>query len=626
MTVSDTRRQPRTVVRLVLLGVLLLPLLCGAVAVGFVSRTTDSGNRTVAIVGPAKPGPGDRGAKLIAALKTSPGYTWEDATATQAARKLSDRTVLAVVTIPDGFGDNSSRPGGPSTRPAAVAPTANRVTVVPSGDPADRDYARLEQAVSTTAVRVGIEGLLVSVSQSRTNLNVAALTAAGLKAAAANADGTVNDMLNTVKQLFGQTDPLVAQAQNLVAAMQQYSALIDELSGKLSTFAESMRGVTLTLGDLQNGVTTVNSGLDSVGSMLEATTAVRAQMDTVLRPIADVLRASGLPDGQRVGDQLTGLLTMVSGLDDSQNAARLDGLRVGAQLLDRQLQDLSGLLGKPVDAQTRLVDVLDLAVDRLAQIRGFMAQGDTTINQVVVQLNAAKQMVPTMESQIRGQIEQLKAVTAQLVVSLGTGVDGLPDTSAATAERLSQGGVANRSAAGSSTDTGLLRAVLALLLGALVIVLLQAATEDLLCQRGWAPRRAAIVSWALAAVLALALAALPSRYVDHRYAAALYGCAAAAVFAAVAMTTALLRLYGRVGLGLVIASIAATAAFDIGVDGDSAPGLRLLPGSYMLTGLDIAGSSGVGSALLPIVVLLACGGCAAAVRLLIPSPRRAPTS
>ncbi|MEU7137878.1 hypothetical protein ABZ942_00360 [Nocardia sp. NPDC046473] len=617
MPASDARRPVRLRVRLVLLAVLLLPLLGGAIAASFVPDSTapDGGHR-VAIVRQSTAAPAAASGTLTTALTATPGFDWQVVTATEAARRLSDRSVFAVVTIPDTFTTNSARPAGSSGRPAAGAPAGGQVQVVPSGNPTDPDYARLERAVSGTAVRVGIEGLLVSVSQSRTNLNVAALTAAGLKAAAANADGTVNDVLNSVKQLLGQTDPLIDQAQSLITALRQYTAIIDELSGKLTTFADSMRGVTLTLGDLQHGVGTMHAGLASVDTMLRDTAAVRAELNNALWPIADVLRASGLPDGQRVGDQLTGLLTMVSGLDDPQTSARIDSLQVGTQLLDSQLRDLSGLLGRPVDAQTQLVDVLDLAVGRLTDIRAFLAQGDSTINQVMAQLNDAKQLMPTMEGQIRGQLEQLKAATTQLVVSLNSGVNGLPDTSAATANRLSQNNIAASAVDSRQPSADLLRATVTLLLGALVIALLQAVTADRLTSRGWLPRRAGTASWALAVVLSLGLAVIPSHYVEHRHTLMLYGCAVVAVFAAVTMSAAVLRLFGRLGLAGLLTTIAAATTLDIGSHRDTAPGLRLLPGSYVLTGLDSAGAAGTSSTLLlPVIVLLACGGCAIAVYL-----------
>ncbi|MGK8520160.1 hypothetical protein ACRS6B_00670 [Nocardia asteroides] len=614
---SDIRRSPRLGIRLILLCVMVLPLLCGAIASQFVSDSTAAGKRKVAVVEPAAAAPDSAGGKLTAALSANRDYEWEVTSATEAARRLSDHAVLAVVTIPDTFAAAGARQGAPDGKPAG---TSGRVTVLPAGDPADPDYARLEQTVSAAALRAGIEGLLVSVSRARTNLNVASLTAAGLKAAAVNADGTVNEVLNSVKQLFGQTDPLVAQAENLVAAMHQYSALVDGLASKLQVFADSMRGVTLTLGDLQSGVSSVRDGLDAVDTMLQATATVRAEMGAVLQPIVEVLRASGLPEGQRVGDQLTGLLTMVNAAAGTQAPATINTAQVGTQLLDSQLHDMSELLGKPVDAQTSLVDLLDMAVVRLTEIRAFMQQGDATINQVMAQLDSAKELVPSMEGQIRGQLEQLKAVTAQLVVSLNTGVNGLPDTSPATVDRLSQSAGADAAAgAGRRTvDTNLLRAVLAILLGALAIVLARAVLAEWMEREGWAPLRAVVVSWTSTGLLGLALAFVPALFLDRENPLLLFACAGAAVFAAIALSAAAFRVFGRVGLVAVIASIAAVAVLDgAGRGDDAAFGIRLLPGSYVFTGLDSAGLPDSGAMLiLSVAVLIACGICAAAAYLL----------
>ncbi|MFI6774410.1 hypothetical protein [Nocardia sp. NPDC050412] len=57
------------------------------------------------------------------------------------------------------------------------------------------------------------------------------------------------------------------------------------------------------------------------------------QLRTVLVPIADALRASGIPDAQRMADQLTGLVAVTGGAADEQATAGVRGLRVGAELL-----------------------------------------------------------------------------------------------------------------------------------------------------------------------------------------------------------------------------------------------------------------------------------------------------
>ncbi|MBH0781582.1 YhgE/Pip domain-containing protein [Nocardia bovistercoris] len=603
---SDTRRRSLFGLRAVLLFVMILPLVGGAVAAHFVTESTAARSRpTVAIVKPAKAAPDSAGAKLATALTADSGYRWEVTSATEAASGLADRTVFAAVTIPDAFATGGARPGAGGGKPSASADT--RVSVLPSGDAADPDYTRLEQAVAAASVRAGIEGLLVSVSKARTNLNVAALTAAGLKAAALNADGTVNEVLNSVKQLFGQTDPLVAQAENLVAAMNQYSTLLDELTGRLSTFADGMRGVTVTLGDLQSGVSTAQSGLDAVNTMLEATATARAELGAVLRPIVDVLRASGLPDGQRVGDQLSGILTMVNGSSDGQITDGIGTLEIGAQVLDSQLQDMSQLLGRPVDARTTVVELLDLAVARLGEIRGLLRDGDTTINQVMVQLDAAQQLMPTMEGQIREQLEQLKAVTAQLVISLNTGVNGLPDTSPATAERLSNGPVTAAAQADPGPNVDLLRAMSALLLGGLAIALARPVLAERLERGGWARGRAGAAASATAGLLGLALAFVPYLFIDGG-GPLLFVCALTCVFAAIASTAAAWRLFGRIGVVAVVALIAAAVVFDVDDLGASAPGMRLVPGSYVFTGLDSSRMSGsTAMSVLSIAVLFACG-------------------
>ncbi|MEV0293858.1 hypothetical protein [Nocardia sp. NPDC050710] len=609
MLSPDALRHPGLGGRLVLALVMLLPLLCGAVAASFIDDEGTTTFEQVAIVMPPGAKPNSTSSKLASALQDSPGFSWRVTSATDAAAQLSAGTVFAVVTIPDTFGKTKADPG---ERPGTVDRPAEQVIVAPGQDAADRDYSRLVQAASSTATRIGIEGLLVSVSQARTNLNVATLIAAGLKAAALNADSTVNEVLNSVKQLVGQSDPLVAQAQTLVDAIRQYSALIGDITGRLSTFAAGMQGMTLTLGDLQQGVDTLGNGLETVGTALQATAAVRAELTTAVRPVADVLRASGLPEGQRVGDQLVSLLALIGGLDDPRTSAQIDGIQTGAELLSAQLGDLSALLGRPVGTETRLVEVLDLSVERLTSIGAFLAQGDTTINRVMAQLDGARELIPGMEAQIRAQLEQLKAVTGQLVTSLNTGVNGLPDTSAATASGLSRAvapGAIDTN--GSTPDSGLVRTVLGLLAGALLIALTRSAVADRSAQRGSTPRGAAITSWTIAGLLALGLSVVGVLSSDRGHTLALFISAVVAVLALVAMCAALIRLFGRFGLGVAVALIALTALVDIGVRHDAAGdafGIDLLPSSYAFTALDAAELSGT-TRMLPLIVLTALGLC-----------------
>lgn len=586
---THTTRPPRFGARFILLLLLLLPSVGGAVAAAVSPDLGHGAPPTVLIVGTEVDTPGSPAGELAATLAATPGYVWQTTSATDAARRLTEAGVFAVVTVPDSF-------GAPTTKPVT-----GQVTVVPGTDAGDPGYVDLEHAVSAAANRAGLEGLLVSVSRARTNLNVAALTAAGLKAAAANADTTVNEVLASVTQLVGQADPLVAQAHTLVGAIREYSILISDLSGTLSGFATSMRDVTLTLGDLQNGVATTNSGVQLVLDTLQATAAMRTQLGAVVRPVADALDASGIPEGRRVAGELTALLAAVSGLDDPRTAAQIGSLQSGTELLGEQLGDLSGLLGRPVDAQTRLVDVLDLAVVRLNDIGDFLVQGDATINQVLGQLTGARDLVPTMESEIRGQLDQLKAATTQLVSSLNAGVTGLPDTSAATVDGLSRSPSGPREATRAAVGPTILQAAMIVLLGAMILAVAGESARHRLGSSATGGTRALVVTGFVLAGLAVAAAATTRVDANH---GAVFACAVLAVLATASLSTALIRLVGSAGVCLGLASAALVAALDAVARPDGAPAGHLVPGHYVPAVLDSAVDGGITTAVaLPAIVL-----------------------
>ncbi|MFD8102189.1 hypothetical protein ACFV24_21855 [Nocardia fluminea] len=481
------------------------------------------------------------------------------------------------------------------------------VRIIPGADPLD--LGELERVVSAAAVRVGIDKLFVGISQARTHLNVAALTGAGLSAAAETADGTVNDVLNSVTTLVGQTGPLVAQADALLGAISQYSVLMNDLTVQIVTLAESIRSVPITLGNLRGGLALADSGLTATEAQLQNTAGIRAEVTRMLGPVAAMLRAVGNPDGIRMADQLAVIEGLLGSLDGLQAQVSAGGLQLGAQTMNGQLQDLSPLLGQPVTDDTELVAVLDLVVARLQGIQSFLAQGDSTIKQVMTQLDQAKAIVPELEPKIRSQLDQLKAVTTQLTKSLDAATVNMPNTSAGAAASLSQTGTSVAEQAGWSLNAvKVLRAVILLLLGAAAIAIVlgdyrrRTATGD--------RDRVELIPIIVASV---AVAGAVSIYTDHTNGWIVVPCLLA-MFAAVPAYHAMARWFGGYGYLMILATIAGTVAIDLGVDATD-PTAMLYIGSHVTDLLRAVMTERTDWAMwLPILVLASVGVLALAAQ------------
>ncbi|NUS45573.1 MAG: hypothetical protein HOQ24_18010, partial [Mycobacteriaceae bacterium] len=446
--------------RVLPLLILALPLLAGAVYAGVkpMFGVTDR-VPTVAVV--ANPGNGTTpAAKMVSALTGNQDFDWLVTDADQAAAGMNDGSVLATVTVPDGFG----KPGQDAD--------SRRIAVVPGHTDLDAaTYANLVRDVSASAAQVGVGDLLVGVSKARNGLADAQFTAGVIKTAANQAGDAFNNAFGTIDQLMAKAAPMLQSAQGMAATIRQLSGTVNDVSEKLALAATGLRGLNLTIGDIQNGANALGATADSTAQALTATGPLRTQLRTVLAPIAGALQMSGIPDAQKMATQITSLLDLVAG--PSNPGVQLAGAADGARMLANQLNDLSGLVGARVTPTTKVSDVFTLGANRLRELGMFMTQGEKMLSEVVGQVGSATGQVPEMKGTIKTQLDQFKTVASQLVSQLNASAAAMPRTSAPNAGAAVSDPVALDESGGNAIGENVTRTVLVLLVGALLIALLR---------------------------------------------------------------------------------------------------------------------------------------------------------
>ncbi|WP_433520514.1 hypothetical protein ACQPZ2_24025 [Nocardia pseudovaccinii] len=593
----------------VLALLLILPLLAGA-AYTLADRDRDSSSRpTVAVViGQAdqQPKPGAGATKFVEMLSATADFTWQSRSTDDAQRALTSGSVLAAVVVPATLGSSSG--------------AAQQISVLASRTESDPiAIARLVGLVSSSGSAVTTGEVSTSVSKARKDLNLASLTATGIKGAVSQADTTFSQALGTVDQLITQAEPLIDSATTLLAGIRDNTAVVHDIAAQLETLSTSMRGVDLTLADIQRGVALADQSSRSAADFVRQTAAVRAQLSAMIRPILDALNAAGLPD-QGLIDQLARVLTTVDGSSDQQVSNGVDAVHQASEQLAEQLADLSGLVGAPVQPEMQVADILDLAVERLGSIETLLNQGDATISQVTTQLNQAKEQLPGIQSTVRSQLDQFKQVSAQLVDSLDRGVRELPAQTgpAPTGNSVS---VADSSSLGS--DAGghpATRTALLLITGALLIAAVYSALKDRVHVGWFTPAKVTVLS----TVGLIAGAAAILGMSTHRV--LLTVLVALSAFALVGAAVALERLFGRWGLAVMAAVVAAAALIGTTGTHQDPSGRairRLLPTDYVISSLKEAATAGFSSQLiLPMAVLSALAVVSAVAVIVTDAGRR----
>jgi len=590
----------------IVLSLVLLPVCIGAAVVQLDgTAVAEPSSREVAVVsvsdGVAQAGltsgtetsTASTPARFGDALATSKDFEWTELTVDQARRELHEGTLLAAVLVPPGLGS-----------PTGGADGGDRITIVAGrGDPTA--YADLSRAVTATAARIGVDDVVVPLSRARIDLNVAFLTANGIKGAVSQAESTFTEALSSVDSLIAQSDPLVANAQILLDGIRQNTAVLDDLSETLTQLSNSVAAVDVTVGDIKRGAEVTSREIDIALGAITETSEIRRQISEVARSVLAQWPKTGIAEFDQLAAQLSTVVDLTGGDSDATILTQLDGGRAAADILSEQLGQLSALLGRPVGDQTRLSELLLLTVDRLSSVRELLAMGNDTVDRVIEQLNGAKTQLPQTKRDIRAQLDKFNSVSAQLVQSLDKGIDGLPSTSSSAPTLADSVEVGALAAPQRGADLGAWNVGAFLLLAGLAVA--SPVGRDVSGGRRTSSRRrpgaltvAAVVVGAAAAGGAGWLALAPANHSPTVLAVAVIGALALAMFAAAAI-----RLLQRVGGVIVLALGAASVLVSVGADGASA-GQLLLPDRWVSQAISDAGVHGTGALTTLSAAVLVC--------------------
>ncbi len=414
---GDTLEKVRSVLsaRFVLALVLLVPLVGGAVVGGILNPTAPRSSKQVAIVSVSTVAPPSSDANSATAslskeVQRVPGYSWQPQGIEEARSGLANGDLFAVVLIPVAV---TSSPQGHS-----------QVIVTPGQAATSADASELARLVTASLARAGANETRAAVSRARIDLNVAFLTANGIKGAVKQAEAIFADALASVDSLIRQSDPLISNAQLLLSGLQENTRALEGVSANLDRLAKAVQGIEITVGDLQRGTATARRGAVQASRILIQTEGMRSQLIAASQTVTTALRATRDPAAATLAQNFDNIVRTVT--DVSAPRRDLAAADVGFQVLGEQLSELGPLLGTTVGPNTNVSDLLISGVVRLQSVEKLLSLGNETVQSVLVQLRQAKVQLPQTKQSIRDQLDRFRTVSEQLVVSLGSGIDGLP--------------------------------------------------------------------------------------------------------------------------------------------------------------------------------------------------------
>lgn len=553
--------------------------------------TVSGGTVPAAITATAGPQPAPVPVRFGDALAATQDFEWTERTVDQARTELSNGTLLAAVLVPPALG--STAHGNESE---------NRITIV-AGRGDATTYADLSRVVTATAARIGVDDVVVPLSRARIDLNVAFLTANGIKGAVAQAESTFTEALASVDSLITQSDPLVANAQLLLDGIQQNTAVLDDLTDTLSRLSSSVVAVDVTVGDLRRGAVTASEQIQVAVGAINETAVIRRQISDVAQSVLAQWPTTGIAEFDRLADQLSVVVDLAGGGNDATILSQLDGGRAAADILGGQIDQLSILLGQPVGDQTRLSDLLLITVDRLRSVRELLAMGNDTVHQVIEQLNGAKTQLPQTKQDIRSQLDKFNVVSAQLVQSLDKGIDGLPSTSSSAPILADSVDVVSMASPQSTVAVGATSVGVFLLLAGLVVAYLVGAPDG----HRSPPRQVRSGPLvACAVVLGAAVAGVVGWLVlaPGAHSAAVATTTVLGAFSLTLFAVAAIWLLDRAGVVVVLVLVAGSVL--VLARGEGASARWLIPDQWVSQAISNAGTQGPGVMTTPAAAVLVC--------------------
>ncbi|MCK9919661.1 YhgE/Pip family protein [Microbacteriaceae bacterium K1510] len=613
MTLLERSRTLRPVTWLAVIGVILLPVLVGAVLVVSLYNPTDRlGNMTAAIVNNDKPVTLNGqtvplGRQLTAGLvegsKDLPSnLNWVISNTDDAASGLADGTYAAVITIPDNFSAaaTSTAPGGTPEKATISIATANDAKVV--------DSAITAQIAQTATSVMGqqlsqnyVKNVLLGFTTLNTQLGQASSGAEQLATGAATAASGAAALPSGIGQL-------ASGANQLTSGANQLSSGAGQLASGLETAAAQVASPSLN-----SAAATTSQYAASAASQ---TTAVATTLGALAQECAQLLPPHALPNTNTaaIATLCEKLGTLVGSPTDPANdtaigAATAAGYAAGyASGTQTGVSQLTSQTSAGLTQSAAAAHQLQSGASGIAAGSAALASGATQASSGATQLVAG--------------VDQLATGASSLSDGLKTAVSSIPtysDTQAATladvvANPVTANGVSTNLFGGSAIP---LLSTLVLWFGSLAtFVVLQAVSRRALASRlpsvvlalrSFAP---AAVIGALQGVLVAIVVQIAANY-DTGSWLAYAGLSVVAGIAFAAVNQALVALFR--GTGRLIAAIAGTLAIATSVVSTTPSGLTWLAGlmptapAYNAALGVLASAGGVGSAVAGMVVWTVLG-------------------
>lgn len=545
-------------VRIIVIVAIVAPLLTGAAWCALAPKRSAAPRPQVAITTDdhTAGSPADR---LVVALMRGTHFSWVKDRPDQAARGLSDGRLLAQVSVPGTPNFGSGTTGN------------DRIVVTPGHRGLDAlTFAELIRQVSAAASEVWADELAGALGHARNDVDTAQASATMLAASGAAANDQFSDLFAQVAQMLLQAEPTVLRAQAMLKTMSGINNAMQSIGDSLGRYAASLRGVDLTVGDVQGGLDAAQQGVDLASRTMVDTAPLRAQVGPAVAPAVDSLRANGSPDLMRLAHELDIVLFLIGGPGEAQAQGLLAAGRTSTADLGGLLTDLSGMLGSPVDASTQVSHVLDLGQHQLRSLQASLADGQRTMKSVADQVLRGKQQLPAMRADVATKLKRFQEITQQLTQSLVTTRETLTSAAPQTGDTIAL--------SSTTTESGwapeyVVHTVLLVLIGAVGNAL----------GFGFLARRCPWwLALAAAGAIVVGLGAAGTAVLGDGLSAPTVGLLMLAAAAFSALAAALIGSLGEtLGSIALMGVLAATAWAGGRTDGAG----RLLPSSYAIDGL-----------------------------------------
>lgn len=329
------------------------------------------------------------GEQIVRALQESTDFRWEVVSADQAA----SGKYFAAVMIPSDFSTAVSSLDSATPRQA-------QLTVKYTGDGSPGDKQSMDALFTTVSDRTGAEGikdLLIGMSTVRSQLQLTLTTAQLLSAGTNAADQQAQQVLSGADELLPYLETARAGANELVDVAGQVSQVVNGASASVTELADRLTTLGVTIGDVNRGSSSLQSGLDATIALLQS---------------------SGLP------------------VEDT--VATLTQTRGDLELASQQLSAITELLGPGTGPDTDLGTALRGGLDELQSVSARLSSAGNLLQQGIGPIaDQAPQLLGDNREQILAGITALKNISKSLADQLNKGVTAIPVRSASQQKQLS---------------------------------------------------------------------------------------------------------------------------------------------------------------------------------------------